>query len=76
MIVEKDFAKGLELYKKLYPVVNMTERFPKPTQAVKYILEEVYGFEEGICRRPRYGLSDEEKKLVLDWSDIVALSKE
>ena len=54
----------------------MTERFPKPTQAVKYILEEVYGFEEGICRRPRYGLSDEEKKLVLDWSDIVALSKE
>lgn len=76
MIVEKDFQKGLALYKKLYPVVNMTERFPKPTQAVKYILQEVYGFEEGICRAPRHGLSDEEKKLVLDWSEIVSLSKE
>ncbi|MED3724861.1 dihydrodipicolinate synthase family protein [Priestia filamentosa] len=76
MIVEKDFEKGLELFKKLYPVVNMTERFPKPTQAVKYILEEVYGFEEGICRRPRLGLSGEEKKHVLESSNIVELSKE
>lgn len=76
MIVEKDFEKGLEIFKKLYPVVNMTERFPKPTQAVKYILEEVYGFEEGICRRPRRGLSDEEKKHVLESSNILELSKE
>lgn len=76
MVVEKDYQKGLALYKKLYPVVNMTERFPKPTQAVKYILEEVYGFEEGICRRPRRGLNDAEKQLVLEMSDIVALSKE
>ena len=75
MIVDKDFEKGLALYKRLYPVVNMTERFPKPTQAVKYILEKVYGFEEGICLPPRHGLSDEEKKLVLEWSDIEALSK-
>ena len=74
--MEKDYLKGLELYKKLYPVVNMTERFPKPTQAVKYVLEEVYGFEEGICRRPRRGLNEEEKKLVLEMSDIVRLSKE
>nr|WP_305136036.1 dihydrodipicolinate synthase family protein [uncultured Schaedlerella sp.] len=76
MIVDKDYQKGLELYKKLYPVVNMTERFPKPTQAVKYVLEEVYGFEEGICRRPRRGLNEEEKKLVLEMSDIVRLSRE
>lgn len=76
MIIEKDYQKGLALYKKLYPVVNMTERFPKPTQAVKYILEEVYGFKEGICRRPRHGLSDEEKKYVLESSNIIALSKE
>ena len=75
MIVEKDYQKGLELYKKLYPVVNMTERFPKPTQAVKYILEEVYGFAEGISLRPRRGLSDEEKKLVIEWSNIEELSK-
>ena len=75
MIVEKDYKKGLELYKQLYPVVNMTERFPKPTQAVKYILQEVYGFEEGICRRPRRGLNDEEKKLILEWSEIERLSK-
>lgn len=34
MIVEKDYQKGLEIYKKLYPVVNMTERYPAPTQAV------------------------------------------
>lgn len=76
MLDEKDFQKGLALYKKLYPVVNMTERFPKPTQAVKYLLEEVYGFEEGVCRRPRQGLTDEEKKLVLEWSDLKRLSKE
>lgn len=76
MIVEKDYLKGLEIYKKLYPVVNMTERFPKPTQAVKYILEEVYGFEEGICRRPRRGLSEDEKKLVMEWSNMEALSKD
>lgn len=75
MIIEKDYQKGLELYKKLYPVVNMTERFPKPTQAVKYILEEVYGFAEGISLRPRRGLSDEEKKLVIEWSNIRELSK-
>ena len=37
MIVEKDYQKGLEIYKKLYPVVNMTERYPAPTQAVKHI---------------------------------------
>ncbi len=75
MIVEKDFQKGLALYKQLYPVVNMTERFPKPTQAVKYVLQEVLGFEEGICLAPRHGLSDEEKKLVLDWSGMEELSK-
>lgn len=75
MIVEKDYQKGLEIYKQLYPVVNMTERFPKPTQAVKYILQEVYGFEEGICRRPRRELSEDEKKLVLEWSKIRELSK-
>ncbi|MGI5931467.1 MAG: dihydrodipicolinate synthase family protein [Eubacterium sp.] len=75
MIIEKDYQKGLEIYKQLYPVVNMTERFPKPTQAVKYILQEVYGFEEGICRRPRRGLNEEEKKLILAWSEIERLSK-
>ena len=75
MIVDKDYQKGLEIYKQLYPVVNMTERFPKPTQAVKYILQEVYGFEEGICRGPRREISDEEKKLVLEWSEIERLSK-
>lgn len=75
MIVEKDYAKGLEIYKKIYPVVNMTERFPKPTQAVKYVLQEVMGFEEGICLPPRHEISDEEKKLVLDWSEIAELSK-
>lgn len=75
MIVDKDYQKGLEIYKQLYPVVNMTERFPKPTQAVKYILQEVYGLEEGICRRPRREISDEEKKLVLEWSEIERLSK-
>jgi len=76
MIAEKNFEKGLELYKKIYPVLNMTERFPKPTQAVKYILDEVYGYKEGICLHPRCELSDAEKKYVLESSDIVALSKE
>lgn len=46
MIIEKDYQKGLEIYKKLYPVVNMTERYPAPTQAVKHILTEVIGFDE------------------------------
>lgn len=75
MIVEKDYKKGLEIYKQLYPVVNMTERYPAPTQAVKHILSEIYGFEEGICRRPRREISEEDKKLVVEWSEIERLSK-
>ena len=75
MIVEKDYQKGLELYKKLYPVVNMTERYPAPTQAVKHILSDVIGFDEGICRRPRRAISDEDKKMVVEWSKIEELSK-
>ena len=75
MIVEKDYQKGLEIYKKLYPVVNMTERYPAPTQAVKHILSEVIGFDEGICRRPRREISDEDKKLVVEWSQIKELAK-
>ena len=64
-----------EIYKKLYPVVNMTERYPAPTQAVKHILSEVIGFDEGICRRPRREISDEDKKLVVEWSQIKELAK-
>ena len=75
MIVEKDYQKGLEIYKKLYPVVNMTERFPAPTQAVKHILSEVIGFDEGICRRPRRDISDADKELVVEWSQIRELAK-
>ena len=75
MMIEKDYQKGLEIYKKLYPVVNMTERYPAPTQAVKHILSEVYGFEEGICRRPRREISDEDKNMVVEWSNIRELSK-
>lgn len=75
MIVEKDYQKGLEIYKKLYPVVNMTERFNKPTQAVKYILEKVYGFEEGVCLLPRCGLNEEEKRIILETSHIEELAK-
>lgn len=76
MIENKDFNRALEIYKKIWPVLNVVERFPKPTQAVKYILKEVYGFGEGFTRLPRLGLSDEEKKHVLDASNILALSKE
>ena len=75
MIVEKDYQKGLEIYKKLYPVVNMTERYPAPTQAVKHILSEVIGFDEGICRRPRREISDEDKAMVVEWSQIRELAK-
>ena len=53
----------------------MTERYPAPTQAVKHILSEVIGFDEGICRRPRKEISDEDKKLVVEWSQIKELAK-
>lgn len=75
MIIEKDYQKGLEIYKKLYPVVNMTERYPAPTQAVKHILTEVIGFDEGICRRPRREISVEDKAMVVEWSQIKELAK-
>ena len=75
MIVEKDYQKGLELYKQLYPVVNMTERYHAPTQAVKHILSSVIGFDEGICRRPRREISDEDKAMVVEWSEIERLAK-
>ena len=70
MLEEHDYAKGLALYRKMYPVLNVMERFPKPTQAVKYILKEVIGIDVGTVRRPRYELSDEEKQYVLEATHI------
>lgn len=76
MLEEHDFAKGFELYKKLWPVLTVVERFPKPTQAVKYILKEVLGIDAGTVRRPRHELSDDEKRYVLETTNIQALVKE
>ncbi len=75
MLEEHDYDKGLDLYKKMWPMLTVVERFPKPTQAVKYILKEVVGIDVGTVRRPRYELSEEEKKYVLAATNIRELVK-
>lgn len=75
-VEEHDTAKAMELYKKMYPVLNFMERFPKPVQAVKFILDEVIGLDVGTVRRPRYGLSKEEKEYTLKMTQIEKLLKE
>ena len=39
--LHSDRKKGLALYRKLLPALNTLESFPKPVQAIKYILKEV-----------------------------------
>lgn len=76
MLYEHDYAKGLDIYRKLWPVLNVMERFPKPVQAVKYILTDIIGIDEGTVRRPRYELTDEEKQYVREATNIEELLKE
>lgn len=64
--VQKDLEKGMEIYSRLLPSLNTLESFPKPVQAIKYVLKKVKGIESGYVRRPRVELSEEEAAYVLD----------
>lgn len=63
---QKDYEKGREIYERLLPSLNLLESFPKPVQAIKYIVKEVRGLESGCVKRPRLELTEEEKAYVLD----------
>ena len=76
MLDERDFAKGFELFKKMLPTLTVMEKFPKPVQAVKFILNEIIGVNVGGVRRPRYELSAEEKSYVLKATNIKRLLQE
>jgi len=59
-MMEKDFAKGMEIYKRMLPSLNTLESFPKTVQAIKYA-QSVKGIPTGYARRPRIELTAEEK---------------
>ena len=48
---------------------------PRVSEKGLHILSEVIGFDEGICRRPRRDISDADKELVVEWSQIRELAK-
>lgn len=60
---EKNYEKGMEIYKHLLPALNVLESFPKPVQAIKYALC-LQGRNGGFVRRPRMELTEEEKQYV------------
>ena len=63
---KKDLARGREIYRRLLPSLNTLESFPKPVQAIKYVLKQVKGIESGYVRRPRVELTEEEAAYVLE----------
>lgn len=65
---EKEYEKARAIYKRILPLLNLLESFPKPVQANKYILKKYCGIESGFVRRPRLELNQEEK----DYIDSIA----
>lgn len=65
IVKEKDFEKGRSIYKRLLPALNTLENFPKPVQAIKYILKEIKKIDAGCVRRPRLELTEDEKQWVI-----------
>ena len=61
---EKDLKKGMAVYKRILPALNVLESFPKPVQALKYLLTRK-GLNGGWVRRPRMELTAEEKAFVV-----------
>lgn len=62
---KKDFEAAREIYKRLLPSLNTLESFPKPVQAIKYVLKAVKGIDAGYVRLPRLELTEEEQAYVL-----------
>lgn len=60
---EHNIEKGWEIYQRLLPGFDALESFPKPVQALKYILNKKTG-NGGFSRRPRIELTKEEKDYI------------
>lgn len=60
---EGDPIRGSEIYRRLLPALNFLESFPKPVQALKYVLGRK-GLRGGFVRRPRQELTEAEKQQV------------
>lgn len=59
-----ELIEAREIYKILLPALDILESFPKPIQALKYLLNRKYGT-GGYVRRPHMELSDEEKEYIV-----------
>jgi len=70
MVEQKDFVKGMELYRKMLPALTYFESTPKTTQAAKHILNSVIGIQVGTVRRPRYEMSEKEKQHAVEATQI------
>lgn len=60
---EGDLKKGREVYQRILPALDVLESFPKPVQALKHLVS-YKGLNGGYVRKPRYELSDDEKKYI------------
>lgn len=70
--IDKNYEKGLAIYKELLPTLNLLESFDKPVQAIKYILSK-QGLDGGFVRRPRMELTAEEKSYIDETIDVSKL---
>ncbi|MGL6201823.1 MAG: 4-hydroxy-tetrahydrodipicolinate synthase [Lachnospiraceae bacterium] len=60
---EGDLQKGREVYQRILAALDVLESFPKPVQALKHLVS-YKGLNGGYVRKPRYELSDDEKKYI------------
>lgn len=70
IVVEKNYTKGYEVYKKILPFLDFLETFHKGCQFMKYVIDK-QGRIGGYSRKPKCELTDDEKKFIdnsLDYS--------
>jgi len=74
IVNKKDLKRGLEIYKRLLPALNLLETFGKPQAIIKYVLNEFRGIPVGYVRRPRMDLTPEEKTIIKEKIHIEQIS--
>mgnify|MGYP005769176795 CR=1 FL=1 len=62
---QHDLKAGWEIYRTILPALNVLETFPKPVQALKYLVDRKTG-NGGFSRRPRMALTAGEQAYVIE----------
>lgn len=69
LVEQNKISEARELFNKLFPLLDMLEKRPKPLQKLKYTLE-LMGRAGGPCRLPRLPLTEQEK------NELIAILKD